>query len=247
MGQTKMGLQIISLFIRSPVFLYSFHLFQYLHKSKYHTDRLLLVGLLLIMVCVTIESASVYFVTSVSGIFTGIGMIILLFVNVVRTVRGIQHMEDMRQQQELERKQKQTEEMTLQMMRTLAATIEGKDRNNCGHSIRVAEYAALIGKRLGLSSEEIENLKDCAYLHDIGRVNYVTATDEEAVDAFFKLSRYEGIIPALESSHAIAYAMKWARENRGGAILVNCSGRGDKDVDYVVEHYGYGEDRQFPS
>ena len=41
--------------------------------------------------------------------------------------------------------------------------------------------------------------------------------------------------------------MKWARENRGGAILVNCSGRGDKDVDYVVEHYGYGEDRQFPS
>ena len=45
-----------------------------------------------------------------------------------------------------------------------------------------------------------------AYLHDIGRVNYVTATDEEAVDAFFKLSRYEGIIPALESSHAIAYA-----------------------------------------
>ena len=86
-----------------------------------------------------------------------------------------------------------------------------------------------------------------AYLHDIGRVNYVTATDEEAVDAFFKLSRYEGIIPALESSHAIAYAMKWARENRGGAILVNCSGRGDKDVDYVVEHYGYGEDHQFPA
>ena len=79
-------------------------------------------------------------------------------------------MEDMRQQQELERKQKQTEEMTLQMMRTLAATIEGKDRNNCGHSIRVAEYAALIGKRLGLSSEEIENLKDCAYLHDIGAI-----------------------------------------------------------------------------
>ena len=74
-----------------------------------------------------------------------------------------------------------------------------------------------------------------AYLHDIGRVNYVTATDEEAVDAFFKLSRYEGIIPALESSHAIAYAMKWAQENPGRAILVNCSGRGDKDVDYVVK------------
>ena len=86
-----------------------------------------------------------------------------------------------------------------------------------------------------------------AYLHDIGRVNYVTATDEEAVDAFFKLSRYEGIIPALESSHAIAYAMKWAQENPGRAILVNCSGRGDKDVDYVVENYGYGENHQFPA
>ncbi len=86
-----------------------------------------------------------------------------------------------------------------------------------------------------------------AYLHDIGRVNYTTVSDEEAVDAFFKLSRYEGIIPALESSHAIAYAMRWAQENKGGAILACCSGRGDKDVDYVVENYGYGEDHKFPS
>ncbi|OCA02267.1 tryptophan synthase subunit beta [Akkermansia glycaniphila] len=84
-----------------------------------------------------------------------------------------------------------------------------------------------------------------AFWHQQGRVNYVTATDDEAVDAFFKLSRYEGIIPALESSHAIAYAMKLAREMKTGAILVNCSGRGDKDVDYVAEHYGYGDDHTF--
>ena len=70
----------------------------------------------------------------------------------------------------------------------------------------------------------------------------MTATDAETVDAFFKLSRWEGIIPALESAHAIAYAMKWAKEHRTGSILVNCSGRGDKDLDYVVEHYGYGPD-----
>ncbi|MEG2200196.1 MAG: tryptophan synthase subunit beta, partial [Anaerovorax sp.] len=76
---------------------------------------------------------------------------------------------------------------------------------------------------------------------DLKRVNYVTADDEEAMEAFFKLSRYEGIIPAIESSHAIAYAMKMARENHGGAILVCCSGRGDKDLDYVIENYGYGE------
>lgn len=84
-----------------------------------------------------------------------------------------------------------------------------------------------------------------AFWHRQERVNYVTATDDEAVDAFFKLSRYEGIIPALESSHAIAYAMKLAKEMKTGAILVNCSGRGDKDVDYVAEHYGYGDDHTF--
>ena len=82
-----------------------------------------------------------------------------------------------------------------------------------------------------------------AYLHDIGRVTYDTVTDDEAIDAFFKLSRYEGIIPALESSHAVAYGMKLAKTMKSGAILINCSGRGDKDVDYVAEHYGYGDDR----
>ena len=67
----------------------------------------------------------------------------------------------------------------------------------------------------------------------------------QAIDAFYKLSRYEGIIPALESSHAVAYAMKLAKEIRTGSILVNLSGRGDKDVDYVIEHYGFGEDHLF--
>ncbi|MBR5626547.1 MAG: tryptophan synthase subunit beta [Thermoguttaceae bacterium] len=76
---------------------------------------------------------------------------------------------------------------------------------------------------------------------DQKRVNYVTISDEEAIKAFFMLSRYEGIIPAIESSHAIAYAMKWAAEHPSGAIIANCSGRGDKDIDYVIEHYGYGE------
>ncbi|MBO4852726.1 MAG: tryptophan synthase subunit beta [Schwartzia sp.] len=80
-----------------------------------------------------------------------------------------------------------------------------------------------------------------AFLHDVGRVKYDVASDEEAVDAFFKLSRYEGIIPALESSHAVAYAMRRAKEMGEGSILVNLSGRGDKDLDYVIEKYGYGE------
>ena len=80
-----------------------------------------------------------------------------------------------------------------------------------------------------------------AFLREIGRVKYDTASDLEAVDAFFKLSRYEGIIPALESSHAVVYAMKLAKQMGKGSILVNLSGRGDKDLDYVIEHYGYGE------
>jgi tryptophan synthase beta chain len=80
-----------------------------------------------------------------------------------------------------------------------------------------------------------------AFLKEKGRVNVITATDEEAVEAFFKLSRYEGIIPALESSHALAGAMKMAKEGKHRAILVNLSGRGDKDMDYVIENYGFGE------
>lgn len=76
------------------------------------------------------------------------------------------------------------------------------------------------------------------FLHDIKRVDYKTATDREAVEAFYALSRMEGIIPALESSHAVAYAVKLAKElGKGKNILVNLSGRGDKDIDFVMEHY----------
>ncbi|MFG6247629.1 pyridoxal-phosphate dependent enzyme, partial [Vibrio diabolicus] len=77
-----------------------------------------------------------------------------------------------------------------------------------------------------------------SYLKDIGRVNYGSITDDEAIDAFFELSREEGIIPAIESSHAVAYAIKLAKQGETGSILINLSGRGDKDIDFVVEHYG---------
>ncbi len=83
-----------------------------------------------------------------------------------------------------------------------------------------------------------------AFLRECGRVKFDGVSDEEAIDAFFKLSRYEGIIPALESSHAVAYAMRRAKEMKTGSILVNLSGRGDKDLDYVIEKYGFGDDHQ---
>lgn len=80
-----------------------------------------------------------------------------------------------------------------------------------------------------------------AHLHALGRANYVSVLDEEAMHAYFLLCRNEGIIPAIESSHALAYAIKYAKEHKSGTILVNLSGRGDKDIDYIFENYGYGE------
>jgi tryptophan synthase beta chain len=73
-----------------------------------------------------------------------------------------------------------------------------------------------------------------AFLHDEGRVEYTSVTDDEALDAFRTLSQLEGIIPALESAHAVAHALKAAGGMKTGQILiVNLSGRGDKDVDTV--------------
>jgi tryptophan synthase beta chain len=78
-----------------------------------------------------------------------------------------------------------------------------------------------------------------AYLHDIGRGEYVAITDEEAVNAFEYLSRTEGIIPAIESSHALAYAMKIAPEmDKDKIIVVTVSGRGDKDVAAIARYRG---------
>jgi len=77
-----------------------------------------------------------------------------------------------------------------------------------------------------------------AFLRDLGRVQYDVVDDEATIDAFFELSRMEGIIPAIESAHAVAYGMKLARERSHGSVLINLSGRGDKDMDYVIEHYG---------
>ena len=75
-----------------------------------------------------------------------------------------------------------------------------------------------------------------AWLKDIGRVNYVDATDTEALAAFHRVTRVEGIMPALETAHALAYAEKLAAEMTPNQhIIVNLSGRGDKDILTVAE------------
>ncbi len=77
-----------------------------------------------------------------------------------------------------------------------------------------------------------------AFLHTLGRVKYDVVGDDDTIDAFFELSRLEGIIPAIESAHAVAYAIKLAKEMGRGSVLINLSGRGDKDMDYIIEKYG---------
>lgn len=78
-----------------------------------------------------------------------------------------------------------------------------------------------------------------AYLHDIGRAEYVPVTDDEAVEAFGLLSRTEGIIPAIESAHAVAYALKVAKEYSADENIIVClSGRGDKDVAAIARYKG---------
>ena len=77
-----------------------------------------------------------------------------------------------------------------------------------------------------------------AHLHDLSRVEYVSANDDEALLAFKTLSETEGIIPALESSHAVAHAIKIAPEmGRDQIMIVNLSGRGDKDINTVQEEF----------
>ena len=85
-----------------------------------------------------------------------------------------------------------------------------------------------------------------AFLHDLGRAEYRPITDAEAMEAFALLARTEGIIPAIESAHAIAGTMRLAQEMPGATLLVNLSGRGDKDMGTAVSWFGLGEEHLGP-
>ena len=139
---------------------------KYIEKNKYT-----LIGLAVALAAVIIESISAYLVVSISGIFIGIGMIILLIVNLIKTIRNIQEIEDNRQKVEIDKRRKQMEAMSLQLMQTLSMTVEAKDEYTRGHSHRVAEYAVLIARELGWSTKEIRNLRNAAHLYDIGMIS----------------------------------------------------------------------------
>ena len=141
------------------------------HKKGYFKGSgYTLTGLVFAMLCVLIESLSTYFVVSISGIFIGIGMTILLVLNLIKTIHDIQAMESSRQKIEMDERRNQMEAISLQMMQTLSTTIEAKDEYTRGHSHRVAEYAVLIAEELGWDKKEIRNLRNAAHLYDIGRI-----------------------------------------------------------------------------
>ena len=141
-----------------------------LRHSTDKADRLVLAGLIVVFITVAIETASTYYMVTISGIFLGIGLLILLFINILRTIAQIRNLELERRQKEMHRRREQMEKLSLQVLRTLSTTIETKDEYTRGHSHRVGEYAALIARELGWSQEEIINLKNTADLHDIGKI-----------------------------------------------------------------------------
>lgn len=139
-------------------------------KRGYVSEKYTFLSIILAMVAAVTESLLVYFRVSTSGIFIGTGMLILLCINLLKTIRNIQKMESQRQRAEMNKRRKQMETMSLQMMQTLSTTIEAKDEYTRGHYHRVAEYAALIAEELGWDKKEIKNLKNAAHLHDIGKI-----------------------------------------------------------------------------
>ena len=158
-----------------------------IRRGKSREYHLILAGCVMAMTSILIEAVSVYLVVSISGVFVGAGLLILLFVNIVRTLRRIRCIEKQRQQEELERQRYQMEKMTLQLIRSLSTSIEARNEYAKGHSYRVAQYAGMIARELGWSRSEICQLKNAAYVHDVGRIGI----PDSILNKPFKLSEKE--------------------------------------------------------
>lgn len=140
------------------------------YKGRIREYILIVIGLLAGMLGALAEVVSVYFVITTSGFFLGTGLLLLLIFAVIKTIQDIRELEGRWHREQLDDRRKQMELMSLQMIRTLSDTIEAKDEYTRGHSRRVAEYAALMAEELGWSREDRRNLKNAAYLHDVGKI-----------------------------------------------------------------------------
>ena len=120
--------------------------------------------------------------------------------------------------------------------------LKREDLNHTGsHKLNNALGQALLAKRMGKKRliAETGAGPEHAHLYDVGRAKYVPVTDDEAVDAFEYLSRIEGIIPAIESAHAVAYAKKIVPQmDKDEIVVITLSGRGDKDCAAIARYRG---------
>ena len=120
-----------------------------------------------------------------------------------------------------------------------AVKAQGYTEHSFAHVEKVADTVKMILEGFGYDERKVELGMIAAYLHDIGRAEYVAVTDYEAVNAFEYIAKTEGIICAIESAHAVAHLMKIAPTMSKDDIIICClSGRGDKDVAAIARYRG---------
>lgn len=139
-------------------------------KGRIKEYTLVVIGMMIALVGVLIDCLSVYFVLHISEIFLCVGMVLLLFTTIINTMKDVRAQEEKRQLAQVEERRRQTEAMSIQLIKMLSTMIESKDEYTKGHSYRVAEYSALIAEALGWESKEVDSIRNAAYLHDIGKM-----------------------------------------------------------------------------
>ena len=187
-------------------------------KGRVGEYRLVVVGLLVSMTGVLAECLSVYFMVHASEFFLCAGMLILLFFTIINTVREIRAREEKRQMERIEERRKQTEAMSLQLIQTLSVLIESKDEYTKGHSYRVAEYSALIAKAMGWDDSEVENIRNAAYLHDIGKIgipDIILNKPTKLLDAEYDIIKQHAAMGAdiLDNITLVPHAREVARHH----------------------------------
>lgn len=187
-------------------------------KSRIGEYRLVVVGLLVSMTGLLAECLSVYFMVHASEFFLCAGMLILLFFTIVNTIREIRAQEKKRQLEQIEERRKQIEIMSLQLIQTLSVMIESKDEYTKGHSYRVAEYSALIAKAMGWDDAEVENIRNAAYLHDIGRIgipDIILNKPTKLLDAEYDIIKQHAAMGAdiLDNITLVPHAKEVARHH----------------------------------
>ncbi|MGN0344136.1 MAG: HD domain-containing phosphohydrolase [Lachnospiraceae bacterium] len=187
-------------------------------KGRVGEYRLVVVGLLVSMTGVLAECLSVYFMVHASEFFLCAGMLILLFFTIINTVREIRDREEKRQMERIEERRKQTEAMSLQLIQTLSVLIESKDEYTKGHSYRVAEYSALIAKAMGWDDSAVENIRNAAYLHDIGKIgipDIILNKPTKLLDAEYDIIKQHAAMGAniLDNITLVPHAREVARHH----------------------------------